>query len=112
MMLTAVLDPDQTSAGRNKRDGLRLAGGSRPTSRIDDRHRLDLDHEIGTGEAGDADSRAGRSRHAEIAHAYITALLEFVKVGHERVGLDDIGPGRAGGFQAAVEVLERLLHLD
>src|SRR5207245_7997357 len=31
--------------------------------------------------------------------------------GDKRVGLDDVGPAGAGGFEAGIEVLERLLHL-
>ena len=64
-------------------------------SGIDDGDGLDLDHEIGSGETGNADGRAGRGRHPEIAHADVGALLELVKVGDKGVGLDDIGPGGA-----------------
>jgi hypothetical protein len=62
-------------------------------SGIDDGDGLDLDHKIGSGETGNADGRAGRGRHPEIAHADIGALLELVEVGDEGVGLDDVGPG-------------------
>jgi hypothetical protein len=34
-----------------------------PRLRIDYGHSFDLDHEVGTGQAGDADSRAGRGGH-------------------------------------------------
>src|SRR5215813_1670363 len=87
--------------------------GDRPDrfSGIDDGDGLDLDHEIGSGEKGDADGRAGRGRHPEIAHADIGALLELVEVGNKGVGLDDVGPGGAGRLQTPVEVLERLFHL-
>src|SRR6185312_16505900 len=78
---------------------------------IDDGDCLDLDHEIRAGETGDADGRAGRGRDAEVAHADIGAFLKFVEIGDEGVGLDDVGPGCAGRFQAPFEVLERLLHL-
>src|SRR6516225_3889504 len=56
--------------------------GSWPTCflGIDDGDRLDLDHEIGCGETGDADGCAGRCRHPEIAHADVGALLELVEV--------------------------------
>ena len=63
---------------------------------IDDGDGLDLDHEIGAGETGDADGRAGRGRHPEIAHADVGALLELVEIGDKGVGLDDVGPG--GGY--------------
>src|ERR1700747_2671466 len=72
---------------------------------------LDLDHEIGSGETGDADGCAGRGRHPEIAHADIGALLELVEVGDEGVGLDDVGPGGTRRLETPVEVLERLFHL-
>jgi len=48
--------------------------------RIDDGDSFDLDHEIGTGEAGYADGRAGWGGHTKIAHAYIAILLEFVEI--------------------------------
>src|SRR5262249_31268863 len=79
--------------------------------RIDDSDGLDLDHEVGTGEASYADRRAGRRGDAEIAHAHIGTFLEFVEIGDEGIGLDDVGPSRAGGLEAAIEVLEGLLHL-
>src|SRR6266576_1875179 len=83
----------------------------RTPSRTDNSHGLDLDHEIGTGKAGDADSRAGRGCHTDIAHAHVSALLEFVEVSDECVGLDDVSPCRARGLEAPVQVLERLLQL-
>src|SRR6516165_6435967 len=87
------------------------ASGRTRSSGIDDGDGLYLDHQIGSGETGDADGRAGRGRHAEIAHADIGALLELVEVGDKGVGLDDIGPGGAGRLETPVEVLERLFHL-
>src|SRR6516164_11568380 len=69
------------------------------------------DHQIGSGETGEADGRAGRGRHPEIAHADVGALLELVEVGDKGVGLDDVGPGGAGRLETPVEVLERLFHL-
>src|SRR5438552_7012486 len=80
-------------------------------SGIDDGDGLDLDHEIGSGETGNADGRAGRGRHSEIAHSDVGALLELVEVGDKGVGLDDVGPGGAGRLEAPVEVVERLFHL-
>src|SRR5436853_1176600 len=80
-------------------------------SGIDDGDGLDLDHEIGSGETGNADRRAGRGRHPEIAHADVGALLELVEVGDKGVGLDDVGPGGAGRLETPVEVLEYLFHL-
>ena len=47
-------------------------------SGVDDGDGLDLDHEIGPGETGDADRRTGRGRHPEIAHADVGALLQLV----------------------------------
>src|SRR5215470_6623604 len=73
-------------------------------SGVDDGDGLDLDHEIGSGETGDADGRAGRGRHPEIAHADVGTLLELVEVGDKGVGLDDVGPGSAGRLQTPVEV--------
>jgi hypothetical protein len=64
-----------------------------------------------TASTGDADGRAGRGRHPEIAHADIGALLELVEVGNKGVGLDDVGPGGARRLETPVEVLECLLHL-
>src|SRR5262249_54481700 len=80
-------------------------------SGVDDGDGLDLDHEIGSGETGDADGRAGRGRHPEIADADVSALLELVEVGDKGVGLDDVRPGGAGRLETPVEVLERLFHL-
>src|ERR1700719_3508886 len=59
-------------------------------SGIDDGDGLDLDHKIGSGETGNADGRAGRGRHPEIAHADVGALLELVEIGDKGVGLDDV----------------------
>src|SRR5438874_6458148 len=78
---------------------------------LDDRDQLDLDHRFRLREAADLDRRAGRAGDAEIAHADIAALRELGVIGDEGVGLDDVGPGRAGRLQAGVEVLEGLLHL-
>ena len=80
-------------------------------SGIDNGDGLDLDHEIGSGETGDADGCAGRGRHPEIAHPDIGALLELVEVGDKGVGLDDVGPGGARRLETPVQVLERLFHL-
>jgi hypothetical protein len=49
-------------------------------------------HEIGSSETGDADGRAGRGRHPEIAHADVGALLELVEVGDKGVGLSGRSP--------------------
>ena len=59
--------------------------------RVYDGDCFDLDHEVGTGEAGYADSRAGRGAQAKIAHAHIATLLEFVKIGDDRIGLHYVG---------------------
>src|SRR5262249_8859099 len=75
-------------------------------SGIDDGDGLDLDHEAGSGETGDADGRAGRGRHPEVAHSEVRALLELVEVGNKGVGLDDVGPSGAGRLQTLVEVLD------
>src|SRR5215469_16017264 len=74
-----------------------VAPGSARTrsSGINDDDCFDLDHEIGSGQTGDADGRAGRGCHAEIAHADVGALLELVEVGGKGVGLDDVRPGSA-----------------
>jgi hypothetical protein len=75
------------------------------------RDHLDLDHRLGLGEAADLDRRAGRTTHPEISHAHVRALRERLVVGDEGVGLDNIRPGSAGGFQAGVEVLESMFEL-
>jgi hypothetical protein len=75
------------------------------------RDHLDLDHRLGLGEAADLDRRAGRTAHPEIPHAQVRALRERLVVVDEGVGLDNIGLGSAGGFQAGVEVLEGLFEL-
>src|ERR1700752_3741292 len=80
-------------------------------SGINDGDGLDLDHKMGSGETGDADGRAGRGRHPEIAHADVGALLELVEVGDKGVGLDDVGPSGAGRLETSVEVLEGRFHL-
>src|SRR5438128_6345487 len=80
-------------------------------SGIDDGDGLDLDHKIGSGETGNADGRAGRGRHPEIAHADVGALLELVEIGDKCVALDDVGPGGARRLETPVQVLERLFHL-
>ena len=49
------------------------------------------DGDVGSGETGNADGRAGRGRHPEIAHADVGALLELVEIGDKGVGLDDVG---------------------
>src|SRR6187397_2444632 len=80
-------------------------------SAFDDRDHLDLDHRLGLGEAADLDCRAGRAGDAEIAHAHVAALREFLVVGDKGIGLYDIGPGRPGRLQAQIEVLEGLFEL-
>src|SRR5256885_6463050 len=76
-------------------------------SGIDDGDGLDLDHEIGSGETGNADGRAGRGRHSEIAHADVGALLELVEIGDKGVGLDDVGPGGAGRLETSASPSDR-----
>src|ERR1700704_4855938 len=75
---------------------------------FDDGDQLDLDHRFRLREAADLDRRAGRAGDAEIAHAHVAALGEFRVIGHEGVGLDDIGPARTRGFETGVEVFEGL----
>jgi hypothetical protein len=87
----------------------RPAGGS--PLRIDDGDSFDLNHEIGAGQAGYADGRAGWGGLAKIAHADIATLLKFVKISDEGIGLYDVGPSRTGCLEALVEVFERLFHL-
>ena len=55
---------------------------------------------------GNADGRAGRGRHPEIAHADVGALLKLVEIGDKGVGLDNVGPGGSGRLQEPVEVLK------
>jgi hypothetical protein len=80
----------------------------RPPDRSDS---LDLDHEIWTGKAGDANRRAGRGRYPQVTHTHVAAFLELVKIGDESIGRDHIGPCRAGRPETSVEVLECLFHL-
>src|SRR5262249_14857684 len=62
-------------------------------------------------ETADLDRRAGRTGYPEVAHAHVGALRERLIVRDEGVGLDDIGPGRAGSREAGVKVLEGLFEL-
>src|SRR5579883_134987 len=78
---------------------------------LDHRNHLGLDHRVWLSKAADPDRRAGRRRHPEVAHAYVGAVRERLVVRDESIGLDDIGPSRAGGLEAGVEVLEGLLDL-
>src|SRR5215831_16074397 len=94
---------------------LPLNGRRSPTVRsfslLDHREHLDLDHRLWLGETADLDRRAGRTGYAEVAHAHVGALRERLIVRDEGVGLDNIGPGRAGGLEAGVKVLEGLFEL-
>src|SRR5262249_58929205 len=92
-----------------------LLGRRSPTvpsfSLLDHRDHLDLDHRLWLGETADLNRRAGRTGYAEVAHAHVGALRERLIVRDEGVGLDNIGPGRAGGLEAGVKVLEGLFEL-
>src|SRR5579883_723300 len=70
---------------------------------LDHRNHLGLDHRVWLSKAADPDRRAGRRRHPEVAHAYVGAVRERLVVRDESIGLDDIGPSRAGGLEAGVE---------
>src|SRR5262249_25763100 len=78
---------------------------------IHDGDKLDLDHRPGLREAADLHRGAGGAGDADIAHAHIAVLRELLVIGDEGVGLDHIGPARAGLLQACFQVLEGLLHL-
>src|SRR6516164_9772254 len=80
-------------------------------SLLDHRDHLDLDHSLWLSETADLDRRAGRTRYPEVAHAHVGALRERLVVRDEGVGLNNIGPSRAGALEAGVEVLEGLFEL-
>jgi hypothetical protein len=61
--------------------------------------------------SADLDRRAGRHGDPEMAHPHFAVLREFLVIGDMGVCLDDIGPGRSGGFEASGEILERLFEL-
>src|SRR5580704_3284834 len=86
-------------------------GRGNPGSVVDEGDRLDLDHEIGAGEAADLDRRAGRRGGSEIAHAHLAVLGELLEIGHVGVGLDDVGEGGAGRLETGLDVLADLLDL-
>jgi hypothetical protein len=62
-------------------------------------------------ETADLDRRACRTGYPEVAHAHVGALGERLIVRDEGVGLNNIGPSRASGLEAGVEVLEGLFEL-
>src|SRR5262249_1254614 len=68
-------------------------------------------HGLWRRETADLDGRAGRTGYPEIAHAHVGAPGESLVVRDEGVGLDNIGPSRASGLEAGVEVLKGLLEL-
>ena len=68
-------------------------------------------HEAWIGETSDLDRRAGRGGRAEIAQPHVAVLREFFIVGDIGVGLDDVGEGGAGGFEAGLDILPDLLDL-
>src|SRR3954465_9967676 len=84
-------------------------GCAASTSRRD-RDRLDLDQKIRMREAAYLDGGAGRQR-AEIFHPHADMLEEFVDVGGEGLGPDEIGERRAGRRQGRLQVLADLADL-
>src|SRR5215470_6064294 len=76
-----------------------------PFSLLDHRDHLDLNHCLWLSETPDLDRRAGRTGYPEVAHAHVGALGECLVVRDEGVGLNNIGPSRASGLEAGVEVL-------
>src|SRR5262249_43922968 len=75
---------------------------------LDPRDHLDLNHCLWLSETADLDRRAGRTGYPEVAHAHVGALGECLVVRDEGVGLNNIGPSRASGLEAGVEVLKGL----
>src|SRR3984893_3574970 len=89
-------------------------GGRAPIAAVwllDHRDHLNLNHCLWLSETADLDRRAGRTGYPEIAHAHVGALGERLVVRDEGVGLDNIGPSRASGLEAGVEVLKGLFDL-
>src|SRR5215471_21717187 len=82
-----------------------------PFSLFDHRDQLDLNHCLWLSETADLDRRAGRTGYPEVAHAHVGALGECLVVRDEGVGLNNIGPSRASGLEAGVEVLKGLFEL-
>src|SRR5262245_105685 len=82
-----------------------------PFSLLDHRDHLDLNHCLWLSETADLDRRAGRTGYPEVAHAHVGALGECLVVRDEGVGLNNIGPSRASGLEAGVEVLKGLFEL-
>src|SRR6516162_9948617 len=72
---------------------------------------LDLNHCLWLSETASLDRRAGRTGYPEVAHAHVGALGECLVVCDEGVGLNNIGPSRASGLEAGVEVLKGLFEL-
>src|SRR5499425_3591170 len=85
--------------------------GREPFSLLDHRDHLDLNHCLWLSETADLDRRAGRTGYPEVAHAHVGALGECLVVRDEGVGLNNIGPSRASGLEAGVEVLKGLFEL-
>src|SRR5262244_3701493 len=83
----------------------RHRAGREPFSLLDHRDHLDLNHCLWLSETADLDRRAGRTGYPEVAHAHVGALGECLVVRDEGVGLNNIGPSRASGLEAGVEVL-------
>ena len=79
-----------------------------PLGLFDHRDHLDLNHCLWLSETADLDRRAGRTGYPEVAHAHVGALGECLVVRDEGVGLNNIGPSRASGLEAGVEVFEGL----
>src|SRR6516164_11233393 len=84
----------------------RHRAGREPFSLLDHRDHLDLNHCLWLSETADLDRRAGRTGYPEVAHAHVGALGECLVVRDEGVGLNNIGPSRASGLEAGVEVLK------
>src|SRR5262245_33905168 len=82
-----------------------------PFSLLDHRDHLDLNHCLWLSETADLDRRAGRTGYPEVAHTHVGALGECLVVRDEAVGLNNIGPSRASGLEAGVEVLKGLFEL-
>src|SRR5262245_20691006 len=116
-----VANSSRCAAGRRLRGRLLharalIGGPSRlplrePFSLLDHCDHLDLNHCLSLSETADLDRRAGRTGYPEVAHAHVGALGECSVVRDEGVGLNNMGPSRASGLEAGVEVRKGLFEL-
>src|SRR5262249_4600185 len=73
---------------------------------------LDLDHQVGLGEAHDLEEAAGRRGLREVAVSNLPERLDLGCIRDEDGDLDDVVQGRAAACQGGLEVLEHLPGLS